>query len=118
MNEKREIEDIKQREKNLLAESKEDYVAEPIEKYTELQVKKANLVWTYVETRKKLLDMQPKIRNAYREIREMDAEDENYMKEYYEKYMSARRDAGIPEDNVADNFVRYMVEDAELDFEY
>ena len=118
MKEKQEIKDIKDREAKLLDESKEDFVPDPIERYTKLQVKKAHLVWTYVKTREKLLEMQPKIRNAYAEIREMDAEDESYSRDYFEKYMNARREAGIPEDHVADNFQQYLVEDAELDFDY
>jgi hypothetical protein len=116
MDEKKEIEDIKEREERLLSETKEDFVREPLEVYTELQCKKANLVWTYVKTQKALLEMQPKIRNAYREIREMDAEDSSYYEEYFEKFTKARTIAGITT-STDDNFVKYMVEDADLDFD-
>ena len=39
--EKKEIEQVKDREKKLLEESKEDYVQDPYEQYTVLKVKKA-----------------------------------------------------------------------------
>ncbi len=118
LEEKKEMEDIKEREKKLLEETQEDYVQEPLEKYTTLQVKKANLVFTYVQTQKKLREMQPLIQKAYQEIREMDAEDEMYRQQYYTQYKNARKQAGLPEEELQDNFMKYLCEDAELDFEY
>lgn len=117
LDEKKEIEDIKEREQKLLDETREDYVEDPIERYTTLQVKKANLVYTYVTTRNKLLEMQDKIRKAYADIRVMDKENPAYAEQYMDKYMQARRDAFIPEDQKLDNFMKYMVEDADLDFD-
>lgn len=47
----------------------------------------------------------------------MDNENPEYAKEYLEKYLKARRDAGIPEEhNTEENFVKYMVEDIDLGF--
>jgi hypothetical protein len=116
--EKREIEDIKEREQRLLDEQKEDYVEDPIESYTTLRVKKANLLWTYNTTLSKLKDMQKIIRKTHREIKEMDSRDTAYSRQFFEKYMTARRQAGLPEeDENSDNFIRYMAEDGELDFD-
>ena len=118
MDEKKEIEDIKEREKKLLETTGEDYEPEPIEKYTTLHVKKANLVYTYLKTQEKLTELREHIRKAYAEIRAMDAETDEYRQQYYNKYKEARKHAGLPEEELADNFMKYMCEDAKLDFDY
>lgn len=115
--EKKEIEQVKEREKKLLDEGKEDYVQDPYEKYTVLKVKKAQLVWGYNKTMKELENMKQIIIRTREEIKTMDDENPEYSKEYFERYMKARRDAGIPESHTTeDNFVKYMVEDLDLGF--
>jgi hypothetical protein len=118
--EKREIEEMKEREKRLLEETKEDYKEDPLDTYTTLQVKKANLVWTYVQTREKMEGMKKSIQKAYAEIREMEAlpDGQLYKDSYYDKYMAARRSAHIPDDASLDNFMKYLMEDADLDFDF
>jgi hypothetical protein len=113
--EKREVQDIKDREKKLLESTGEDAKEEPHDHYTTLQVKKANLVWTYIETRKKMEQMKENILKARKEIAEMDAEDPAYQEEYYERYMRARKEAGLPTDidPNENNFIKYMAKDAE-----
>lgn len=119
--EKKEIEDIKEREKNLLKQSNEvqkgTFKEDPIDTYTTLQVKKANLVFAYKKTQEKLIEMQTSIRKAFKEIRDMDVEDPTLSKKYYDKYMQARRDANIPDDASEDNWIKYLVEDVKLDFD-
>ena len=115
--EKKDIEDIKERERKLLEENKPDYVPDPYEKYTVLKVKKAQLVWGYSQTMKKLEEMKKTIIKTREEILVMDSENPEYAKEYIEKYLKARRDAGIPDEhNTEDNFVKYMVQDIDLGF--
>jgi hypothetical protein len=48
----------------------------------------------------------------------MDAENPTFIDSYFEKYMKARKEAGLDESkqDVEQNFVKYMVEDAPLDF--
>ncbi len=115
--EKKEIEDIEQRERNLLDKSKkEEETGETgLEKYTVLRVKKAQLVWTYLRTMKKIEEeVQPGIINAREEIDKMEAEDPSYKKDYYKKFMDARKDIKMVDSE--DNFIKYMVEDVELPF--
>jgi hypothetical protein len=115
--EKEEIEDIKRREKQLLDEAKPDYKPDPYEEYTVLKVKKAQLVWAYSQTQKKMEDMKKSIIKTRAQIVEMDAQNPEYSKEYFDRYMKARRDAGISdENNTEENFVKYMVEDIDLGF--
>ena len=115
--EKKEIEQVKDREKKLLEESKEDYVQDPYEQYTVLKVKKAQLVWGYHKTTKELETMKAIIIKTRQQIKDMDEQNPDYSKEYYDRYMKARRDAGIPDEhNTEENFVKYMVEDIDLGF--
>jgi hypothetical protein len=115
--EKEDIAAIKQREKELLEQTKETYKADPYEEYTVLKVKKAQLVWTYEKTHKQLEEMKKSIISTREKIAEYETENPSFSKNYFDKYMQARRDAGIPdEDNTEENFVKYMVEDINLDF--
>lgn len=115
--ERKQMDDIKAREKALLNESKEDYEPEPVEKYTTLRVKKANLVWTYIKTAEKMVDMRKSIRKTVKEIAAMDKENSEFKGVYYDKYMSARKEVNLPTEETSDNFMKYLVEDVELDFD-
>lgn len=117
MNEKKEIDTMKEREQALLTETKDDYEPEPLEKYTTLRVKKANLIWTYIKTQEKVAEMRTSIKRVYREVNDMDATDETFKQLYYEKYMSARRQVNLPTEDTEDNFMKYLVEDVALDFD-
>lgn len=116
--EEREMEEIKNREKELL----EDVKREPTDPkfiedtYITLRVKKAQLTWTYLETEKKMKEMQESIIKAHREIADMDRTDPNLKRDYLKKYMDARRASGLDEATHQDNFVRYLAEDADLPF--
>lgn len=111
--EQKEIEEIKEREKKLLDESKRDDV-EPIEQYTTLRTKKAQLSWTYIEHKKKLKEIESILIKTEKEILELEGENSEFADQFYDKYMKARRDAGLPDDD--DSFIKYMVEDADLPF--
>jgi Family of unknown function (DUF5832) len=121
--EKKEMDEMREREKNLLEESKaaqEDrLVQDPIDVYITCHVKKANLAWTYMKMKKQLEEMVPKIRNAYAEIRAMDSTDPSLQQQYYDRYIEARKAAHVPLDdpNKDDNWMRYMCEDADFGFE-
>jgi hypothetical protein len=119
--EHQEIQEIKNREEQLLAEQKpaqkgEDVDVDPYEEYITLKVKKAQLTWTYLEHIKKMKE----IKNIIIETRsKLDVHDENnpdFAENYYDKYMKARDDAGLNESkqSAESNFMKFMVEDAEL----
>ena len=115
--EKKEIEQVKEREKKLLEEGKEDYVPDPYEQYTVLKVKKAQLVWGYHKTLKELEKMKEIIIKTRGQIKEMDEQNPDFAQQYLDRYMKARRDAGIPDEhNTEENFIKYMVEDIDLGF--
>jgi hypothetical protein len=51
-------------------------------------------------------------------IAEMDETYPEFKNSFYDKYMKARDEAGIKEtkEEAADNFIKYLVEDADLGF--
>lgn len=123
--EQRIVQEIKEREEKLLAESKrareDDGVGEvpetdPYDQYITLAVKKAQLSWTFLEHQKKLREVRDIIIKTRQELSELDAKHPDFREKYFEKYISARREAGLDENirDTQDNFIKYMVEDAEL----
>lgn len=111
--ERQTMKEIEEREKELLAdvEKKED---DPYDHYTELMVKKAQLSWTYHETSKKMDEMKKNIIKAREEITKMNDENSDYHKQYMDRYMEARKKAGLPTDD--NSFIKYMAEDLDLGF--
>ena len=114
--EKKDIEDIQQREKKLLQRQKENKDNDPYEQYTTMQVKRAQLTWTYIQTKKKLEEIKVIIKVTRESIEKSDKENPEYVKKYKEKYMQARKEAGIKEDDSNDNFIKYLGKDVKLDF--
>jgi hypothetical protein len=112
------MKEIKERERRLLAESKEDYEEDPLERYIMLRTKKAQLSWTYAKTLEKMATMKTSILTAREDIIEMDKENPQFVHEYMERYMAARRESGLDQqpDN-DDNFLKYMgAEDVDIGF--
>lgn len=110
---KRELEEIKEREKKL----HEDVAKEqdPYDYYTTLKVKKAQLSWTYIETKKKMDQMKESIIKAREEIIKLDSENPEYSEEYMDRYRRAREESGLKEDSDS-SFMRYMAEDLDIGF--
>lgn len=109
----KEIKEIKEREELLLEDVKRTEEP-PEERYTVLRVKKAQLIYTYLETQKKMDQMKTNIIKAREEIDAMDLEDSNYRLDYFERYMTARRQAGLAEQTPdSSTFMNYLGEDAE-----
>ena len=117
--------EIKNREKKMLEESakaKEDdgtgpVDVDPYEQYITLQVKKAQLSWTFVEHIKKAKEITDIIHRTRAELKQLDEEHPDYSGKYMDKYMDARKEAGLdkqdPKD-LEDNFMRYMLSDVKL----
>lgn len=105
-------EEIMDKEKKLL----EDVQSEesPVDRYTTLQVKRANLVHVYIENKKKLDQVRDALLKARAEIKAMDDADPRHRVEYMDKYNNARKQSGL--DVCLDNtYLQYMgVNDEEL----
>lgn len=88
--EQKEIEEIKERERQLLEDVKKEK-EETDDHYTTLRVKKAQLVWTYIETTKKLKQVLGHIAKARKEIEDLDTTHPELKEAYFKKYMEARK---------------------------
>jgi len=86
--ERQVVKEIENREKELLEESKKEE-EDPLDYYTTLRVKKAQITWTYLETEKKLQEMKDIITKTREEIEAMEARDDSYAKQYNKKYCDA-----------------------------
>tara|TARA_A100001015_G_C15027570_1_gene731369 strand:+ start:1158 stop:2018 length:861 start_codon:yes stop_codon:yes gene_type:complete len=116
--EKEEMMEIQDREKNLLEESKkaqEGGKMDEFDEYITMNVKRAQLLWTYKETKEKLKQMKNSYLSSIERIKELDEGYPNFKDEYKEKYMSARRDAGIPDEK--SSFVEYLGLDIDTDWD-
>ena len=98
--------------KELTKKEKED----PVDFYTTLRVKKAQLVWTYLETQKKMDQMKESIIKTRSEIEKMDDENNSYSNDYFKKYCDARSASGLDNSTHQDTFMKFLVEDVKLDF--
>jgi hypothetical protein len=113
----REIREIQQREKNLIEESKREEV-DPYDEYITQRVKCAQVQFTYLEHQKKMAEVREIIIKTRERVKELDEVHPSFKDTYYDKYMEARRNAGIQESKMDSdaNFIKYLVEDAPLDF--
>jgi hypothetical protein len=113
--ERREIKEIEDREQQLLAEAKQED-EEPLDFYTTLRVKKAQVTWTYLETQKKLDEMKATIIKTRAQIVKMEGQSDTYEKHYFKKYCDARAESGLDNSANQDTFMKFLVEDVKLDF--
>jgi hypothetical protein len=111
-NDRQQVEEIKQKEKALLEESKraqKNEPADPFETYITEQVKRAQLIWTYVETRKKMATMKENIEKASSTIKEFDVDNPDFYEKYKKRYYEARKEAGLPEEDGNENsFIKFL----------
>jgi len=120
MEEKKIVDDMKQREEELIAESKRDpNDVDPYDTYITLKVKKAQLSWTYLEHQKKMAEVRTILRSTKTTLDEMDVEFPDFQNQYFDKYMQARKSAGFEDKDITkDNFMKFLVEDAVLEGVY
>ena len=116
--EKEEMMDMQERENKLLEESKnaqEGKPPDPFDDYITLNVKRAQLLWTYKETMEKLSSMKDSYVDAVKKIKDYDETNPEFSNDYKEKYMKARRDAGIPDEE--NSFVQFLALDIDTEWD-
>jgi hypothetical protein len=115
-NEERTVQEIRNREENLLEESRADPEdVDPYDEYITLKVKKAQLSWTYLEHIKKIEEIKDIIIKTRKHLAELDTKNSEFQDKYYDKYMKARKESGFEDKQTAeDNFMKFLVEDANL----
>jgi hypothetical protein len=109
--ERQDLEEMKQREKALLEESDRAQRNEPLddfETYITEQVKRAQLLWTYLETKKKMVQMRESIEKTSASLKEKEEANPDYFTRYKERYYQARKEAGLPSENTDESFLKYL----------
>jgi len=122
--EKEQMKTIQEREQQLLKENKEilegDYKQDPMDQYIMLKVKKAQLMWTLIENRKRLeKEVIPAIKKTKEEILQMDREYPEFDQQYYERYVNARQAVGIKDQDKLNysSFMEYLLDDNDVALE-
>lgn len=118
LKEKQELEEVKQREKDLL-EKVDKQIAEdqdPLERYIEINVKKANQIHTVVEAYKKINEFKKSISDCQTSLAEIEAKHPNLKDKWMETYLKSLADVGIdPSENMMlqylNNPVPFSLED-------
>lgn len=115
--EQKVIQEIKDKEERLIEESKREDV-DPYEEYITLRVKKAQLTFTYLEHQRKMAEIKDILVRTRTTVSDIDEKYPDFKDTYYQKYMDARKTAGIKEseEDTQGNFIKYMVEDVDLGF--
>jgi hypothetical protein len=108
-------EQIRKREKELLDDTQGKNI-DPYERYTTLNVKRAQLTWTYIEKIKQLVKLRVSILKCRDEIEVFDDGNPQFKEDYYEKYIEARKESGFKDDaeELQKSFIQYMLHDAVL----
>jgi len=116
LQEERTTREIKEREENLIQESRADPDdVDPYDEYITLKVKKAQLSWTYLEHLKKIDEIKHIIFKTRNQLEVLDQTNSEFKEKYYDKYMKARSESGFDQGKSTDaNFLKFLVEDTEL----
>jgi hypothetical protein len=117
--EEKEMQEIRNREQKLYEESKkaeegDDDDMDPFDYYITLRVKKAQLLWTYLEHMKKMEEIKHIVVKTRKEIEDIHETNEEYKEKFLDKYIKARKEAGIKEDNPMQSFMRYLNEEVHI----
>jgi hypothetical protein len=126
--EKKNVETILQREQNLLQKSKRnregnvepvdddiDDPDRPLEKYTTLRMKKAQLLHGYVENKKKLDEVRDRVVETMREIAVFDDDTPEFKEQYKARIETTRKAVGMESDFSSDTFLQFLGDDVDLE---
>lgn len=107
-NEKREMEEIQERRRQLLADTSEEKekCMDDLEYYTTLRVKRANIRILQEECEKKLKECGKILKKTTTEINELDERHPDYVKEYESRYKTALDSIGG--DSHSNKIIEYM----------
>lgn len=115
MDDQKEIREIEDRAQKLREDTNKDVDdVDPMELYTTLVVKKAQLSFTFLEHEKKMEEIKKIIITTRSQLKDLDEKSPDYRKAVHDKYMKARAESGLSNDD--QSFLRYIHEDAPLPF--
>ena len=105
---KKEMQEIRERAENL-QKSVDELADDPLEQYTTLRGKLAQLTWTYLRTREQQEKAKLAIIATREQIAERETADPSLMEQMHARFTAARESAGIPEND--DSFIKYINQD-------
>jgi hypothetical protein len=115
---KRVMEEIKERERLLMEDvsGERDKEELDLDEYITLNVKKAQLSWTYMEHLTKLKEVRNLILKARVEVKKTDVENPTFRDSFFDKYHAARTKAGVntTKEDLQTGFMRYLGGDISL----
>jgi hypothetical protein len=121
LKEKQEIEEIKEKEKEIMKHNTSvndgTYEEDPYEKYIVNCVKKAQLTWSFFEHLSKMHDIRDIILKTKKEIETVDEQYPEFKDKYLDKYIEARKEAGLDVESdlkSEQSFMKYMVTDRKI----
>jgi len=118
---KKEMDEINEREAKLKQDhhrALNDIPEDDYETYITLRVKKAQLIWTYLEHQKKQAEIKEILIKTRKDIEALDGKFPDYQNSYFDKYKEARVKAGLKEsdEDTQSNFMKFLIEDVNLGF--
>lgn len=119
LKEKKQIEEIQRKEEELKADvAKDPNDKEPIQRYLELNQKRATFQYLYTEHSKKIEEMKTGIINTRKEISNMDTEYPHLKKEFMDHYRKKCQECGIDkaDDDMAVMIKKFFGEDPDMGF--
>lgn len=109
---------LEERERQLLKENDEilkgTYKQDPMETYIMTKVKRAHLRQTKAELEEKLQHTDKVLGLVNEEIKSLDVKDPTFKKEYYQRYLDARKEVGLPTEQAKISLLNYMVEEDDV----
>jgi len=106
--EQKEIEEMKQREEELMKDTNKDPHEREEEDYIEHRVKLAHLRYTINEHHKKRTECIALEKDCVQWLLDVKNKHPEYEKNYMTKYLDARKKANIPEEQDGEGFMKYM----------
>lgn len=106
--EKKEMEDIKKREEELMRNAEKDPNEDDVDNYISQRVKLAHLRYSIEQHVKKHAECIENEKNCVQWLVDMKTRNPEFEDKYMEKYMAGRKAAHIPDDHVPEGFMKYM----------
>lgn len=114
--ERNAVQDVKDREKALLDEQNTPEALE--DKYTMLQTKRSQLIYTYSSGLERLQEVQNIVINTIRQIKALNDEHPELKSQYLERYYKAQDAVGMTRERLNKTFVKYLSGDSRDLFKY
>lgn len=109
--EKRDIQEIKDREKSLRSEHIKD--DDPLNEYIVLRTKKAQLMWDVKKYNEKISEMEKILITLKNNINVFEKEHPTFKKTFLERYLEARKEVGLSTEQSSENFLGQLCEEDE-----